>query len=104
MELPRLEESIYGLVEFLSSHEDEETYQQNKTAVCEQATESLQSSLSHRFSALRKQADKTNNSLVANLSIHESRGGIAEAEGVTKLTELAFLFLPLTFSASIFSM
>ena len=43
-------------------------------------------------------------SLVANMSIVESKRGIAEAESVTKLTELAFFFIPLTFSASIFSM
>ena len=38
------------------------------------------------------------------MSLLESRRGIAEAESVTKLTELAFLFIPLTFSAALFSM
>ena len=41
---------------------------------------------------------------MANMSIVESKRGIAEAESVTKLAELAFFFIPLTFSASIFSM
>lgn len=53
---------------------------------------------------LRHRATSSYQSLMANMSIFESKRGIAEAEGVTKLTELAFFFIPLTFSASIFSM
>ena len=53
---------------------------------------------------LRHRATSSYQSLMANMSIVESKRGIAEAEGVTKLTELAFFFIPLTFSASIFSM
>ena len=53
---------------------------------------------------LRKRATSSYQSLMANMSIVESKRGIAEAEGVAKLTELAFFFIPLTFSASIFSM
>ncbi|KAL9631036.1 MAG: hypothetical protein Q9164_006108 [Protoblastenia rupestris] len=53
---------------------------------------------------LRKRTNRSFKALMANMSIVESRRGIAEAESVTKLTELAFFFIPLTFSASIFSM
>ena len=53
---------------------------------------------------LRHRATSSYKSLIANMSIVESKRSIAEAEGVTKLTELAFFFIPLTFSASIFSM
>ena len=53
---------------------------------------------------LRHRATSSYQSLMANMSIVESKRGIAEAEGVAKLTELAFFFIPLTFSASIFSM
>jgi hypothetical protein len=42
--------------------------------------------------------------LRAEMSLLESRRGIAEAESVTRLTELAFIFIPLTFVSSIFSM
>lgn len=38
------------------------------------------------------------------MSLIESKRGIAEAESVTKLTEWAFFFIPLTFTASMFSM
>lgn len=53
---------------------------------------------------LQQRTSNSYQSLMTNMSIVESKRGIAEAEGVSKLTELAFFFIPLTFSASIFSM
>ena len=47
---------------------------------------------------------EAHNALRSDLAIMESRRSIAEAETVTKLTELAFAFIPLTFAASIFGM
>jgi hypothetical protein len=38
------------------------------------------------------------------MSLLESKRGIEEAESVSRLTELAFLFIPTTFAASLFSM
>ncbi|KAL9024517.1 MAG: hypothetical protein Q9196_006459 [Gyalolechia fulgens] len=46
----------------------------------------------------------TYQSLMTAMSLVESKRGISEAESVTKLTELAFFFIPLTFAASLFSM
>lgn len=46
----------------------------------------------------------TSRSVAAYLSLLESKRSLGETESVTKLTEIAFFFLPLTFSASIFSM
>lgn len=57
-----------------------------------------------QINALRQHTTRSHKSLMANMSIVESKRGIAEAESVTKLTELAFFFIPITFSASIFSM
>ena len=51
-----------------------------------------------------QEIDGLYNALRAEMSIADSRRSIAEAESVSKLTELAFLFIPLTFAASIFSM
>ncbi|KAJ4377624.1 hypothetical protein N0V83_000451 [Neocucurbitaria cava] len=48
--------------------------------------------------------DKSSNSLLAEMQIVDSRRSIAEAESVSKLTELAFVFIPLSFVASLFSM
>ena len=57
-----------------------------------------------KIAHLQQRTERTKKSLMANMSIIESKRGIAQAESVTKLTELAFFFIPLTFSASIFSM
>ncbi|KAL8991596.1 MAG: hypothetical protein Q9169_007820 [Polycauliona sp. 2 TL-2023] len=48
--------------------------------------------------------ESTHRSLMTTMSLIESKRGISEAESVTKLTELAFFFIPLTFAASLFSM
>lgn len=48
--------------------------------------------------------DRSSQSLLAEMQIADSRRGIAEAESVSKLTELAFVFIPLSFVASLFSM
>lgn len=47
---------------------------------------------------------EAHNALRSDLAIMESRRSIAEAETVTKLTELAFAFIPLTFASSLYSM
>ena len=44
------------------------------------------------------------NALMATLSIIESQKAIAQAKTVSKLTKLAFFFIPLTLSSSIFGM
>ena len=59
---------------------------------------------SEQISICRHQTHKSSKLLMANITILESKRGIAEAESVARLTELAFFFIPLTFSASIFSM
>ncbi|KAL1387614.1 cora-like Mg2+ transporter protein-domain-containing protein [Phyllosticta capitalensis] len=51
-----------------------------------------------------RHVESTSNALTGSLSIMESRKAIKEAEEVTKLTQLAFFFIPLTFVAGIFGM
>jgi hypothetical protein len=48
--------------------------------------------------------DRTYNALRTELQIADTRKSIEEAESVAKLTELAFVFIPLTFAAGLFSM
>jgi hypothetical protein len=48
--------------------------------------------------------DRSSRSLLAEMRIVDSRRSIAEAESVSKLTELASVFIPLSFVASLFSM
>lgn len=54
--------------------------------------------------ALLSRCDSTFSALMATMSILESQKAIAQAEEVTKLTQLAFVFIPLTFVAGIFGM
>jgi hypothetical protein len=95
-ELSRLEISVRSLAQFLTSF----TYApQDPSSVETRLRESIS-----QISGLRQRTKRSNKALMANMSIVESKKGIAEAESVSKLTELAFLFIPLTFSASVFSM
>lgn len=57
-----------------------------------------------RMTKVSSRADHSQRSLMTAMSLVESKRGISEAESVTKLTELAFFFIPLTFAASLFSM
>jgi len=48
--------------------------------------------------------ERSARSLLSEMQIVDSRRSIAEAESVSKLTELAFVFIPLSFVVSLFSM
>ena len=50
------------------------------------------------------QIDSAYNSLRAELQIADARRSIDEAENVARLTEIAFIFIPVTLAASLFSM
>lgn len=60
--------------------------------------------LQSQVQSLRTAIQDTSSNLTSNMSIIESRKAIQEAESVTKLTELAFFFVPLGFAASLFGM
>jgi Mg2+ and Co2+ transporter CorA len=48
--------------------------------------------------------ERSSMALLTEMQIVDSRRSIAEAESISKLTELAFVFIPLSFVASLFSM
>ena len=100
-ELQQLEESLHRFANFIngSGISDDDDLSRHSP----QVKKLLESSIS-QIKSLRQRTTRSYKSLMANMSIVESKRGIAEAESVTKLTELAFFFIPLTFSASIFSM
>jgi hypothetical protein len=50
------------------------------------------------------QATETFNTLRTTLSIYESQQAIAQASAINRLTEMVFIFIPLSFSTSIFGM
>ncbi|KAK6346880.1 hypothetical protein TWF696_006985 [Orbilia brochopaga] len=53
---------------------------------------------------LRDNLKESSAFILAKESIHEARRSVAQAESVTQLTRLAFVFIPLTFATSIFGM
>ena len=57
-----------------------------------------------QISSLNQRLDQAYSSLTSKVQISDSHRSIAEAETVTRLTELAFLFIPLSFATSIFGM
>ena len=103
-ELQQLEDNLRRLAAFISSFEaphDDRTENSNKRI---SPVDTLLGDCVSQINSLHQRTTRSHKSLMANMSIVESKRGIAEAESVTKLTELAFFFIPLTFSASIFSM
>ena len=103
-ELQQMEVSLRRFASFIdtsrSSDGSNDEYPDRRTPSVEKL---LEESVS-QIKSLHQRTNRSHKSLMANMSIVESKRGIAEAESVTKLTELAFFFIPLTFSASIFSM
>ena len=60
--------------------------------------------LTKEISSLTERAKSTFHDIMATMSIVESQKAIAQAETISKLTNLAFFFIPLTLTASIFGM
>ncbi|OBT70248.1 hypothetical protein VE03_00021 [Pseudogymnoascus sp. 23342-1-I1] len=60
--------------------------------------------LSAEIDAMIQRLQIVSSSLTSNMSLLDSRRSIAEAQAVTKLTELAFFFIPLSFAATLFGM
>ncbi|KAL9099121.1 MAG: hypothetical protein Q9163_005334 [Psora crenata] len=100
VQLQEMESSLTKMAHFAKyikvNHEEDENHKWSK--------EPRLRALIQRIKDQARQNEQFTTSLMAAMSIVESERGIAEAHGVTKLTELAFFFIPLSFSASIFSM
>ncbi|KAK3314391.1 hypothetical protein B0H66DRAFT_376982 [Apodospora peruviana] len=60
--------------------------------------------LQNDTAAITQRCQDVQQSLRAEMSLLESKRGIEEAESVSRLTELAFIFIPMTFAAGLFSM
>ena len=62
------------------------------------------SDVNANIARVKVRLDEAYTALRADMQFTESRRSIAEAKTVTKLTELAFIFIPLSFTCSLFSM
>jgi len=54
--------------------------------------------------AARSRIETAFQALMSTLSILESQRAIAQAQSISKLTQLAFFFIPLSFIATVFGM
>ncbi|KAJ0416688.1 hypothetical protein BJY00DRAFT_316568 [Aspergillus carlsbadensis] len=57
-----------------------------------------------QFERIIQDLNSTLDSIAGALQFMESQRAIMEAESITRLTELAFLFIPLSFAAALFAM
>ena len=99
-ELLQMELSLRDFVEFREAFERGDVANGSKT----RSSKVTFSKCLMQISNVRQRTKSSYKSLMTLMSLVESKRGIAEAESVTKLTELAFLFIPLTFSTCLFSM
>ena len=96
-ELPALEKSMGEFFAFPYNNSNTEERQPP------QLTQALQK-LQRDISLMTERCQKSQEYLRAEMSLLESKRGIEEAESVSRLTELAFIFIPMTFAAGLFSM
>ncbi|KAK3291082.1 uncharacterized protein B0H64DRAFT_409776 [Chaetomium fimeti] len=94
-QLPALDKSIRGFFSFPYTSEDRGPPPELITGLA---------ALGVDFTRTVAKCEETQQGLRAEMSLLESKRGIEEAESVSRLTELAFLFIPTTFAASLFSM
>ncbi|KAH6843494.1 hypothetical protein B0I37DRAFT_218904 [Chaetomium sp. MPI-CAGE-AT-0009] len=94
-QLPALERSIRRFFAFPYTSDDREPPLELATALATVEVE---------LTRTTAKCEETQRALRAEMSLLESKRGIEEAESVSRLTELAFFFIPTTFAASLFSM
>jgi hypothetical protein len=105
-ELPALHKSLRQFFLFPYAHSDdgiEQTTVLGDSEPPSRLTTALDA-LQADILGMEKRCEKAQESLRAEMSLLESKRGIEEAESVSRLTELAFVFIPMTFAAGLFSM
>ncbi|KAF3387324.1 hypothetical protein F1880_001417 [Penicillium rolfsii] len=101
-ELPELKTSMEPFVTFLSTIHPPNAAEEGTTIESDvtQDLRELSKDIDQTIDRLRK----TSTSLTSNMALLDSRRSIDEARAVTRLTELAFIFIPLSFATSFFGM
>lgn len=92
LRLAPLHESISGLTELFGAEKTSQEVKQLSVQILTKVTET------------NNKVERAQSTIRQELSILESQQQLEEAANVTKLTELAFIFVPLSFVASAFSM
>lgn len=108
LELPELKESLTRFLSFLQILDPPNQFPLSAEMSVPDGERGI---VSKDFQDLCKQIDDmmqrlqtASSSLTSNMALLDSRRSIAEAQAVTKLTELAFFFIPISFAATLFGM
>ncbi|KAJ6021627.1 Mg2+ transporter protein CorA-like/Zinc transport protein ZntB [Penicillium herquei] len=101
-ELPELATSIEPFVAFMTKIDPDGVYEEGQTNDPDGKLDLK--SLLKNIERTRDRLRGTSASLTSNMGLLDSRRSIDEAHAVTRLTELAFIFIPLSFAASVFGM
>ena len=99
-ELPEFCESIRPFVTFLNKVDSRELSGGDTEHDLPPDLKNLLEDINRMAERLRT----TSASLTSNMALLDSRRSIDEAHAVTRLTELAFIFIPLSFAATVFGM
>ena len=102
-----LESHIQRIEENILFMEAQAKTSPSQTPKADEVIESIQKdfqTLRSRAMALSAECDRGMTITMNNATIRESQRAISQAEGVAKLTRLAFLFVPSSFTASLFGM
>ncbi|KAJ5173766.1 Mg2+ transporter protein CorA-like/Zinc transport protein ZntB [Penicillium coprophilum] len=101
-ELPELKDSMEPFIEFLIKlHPPSSPLEVAATGL--EARQDMHE-LGKDIDQIILRLSKTSASVTSNMGLLESRRSIDEAHAVARLTELAFIFIPMSFAASIFGM
>lgn len=101
LELPQIKKSMVQFFNFLFP-EDQSLHSEGLATVA--ASDPGMQRCLDAIDEMLLRLQSASSSLTSNMALLDSRRSIAEAQSITRLTELAFLFIPLTFAATIFGM
>lgn len=101
--LLEIEDSLQQFVDFVNPRTKVQ-HQQVEIEFETNPIEYLFSDVVGQISIFNQRIDQTYSTLTSKVQISDSHRSIAEAETVTRLTELTFLFIPVSFVTSIFGM
>ncbi|KFG85934.1 hypothetical protein MANI_114355 [Metarhizium anisopliae] len=100
LELPEIRRAMEKTFTFLQATDAERADASGQSGVAPKEWQDL----FMQIEDLMRKLQAASISLTSNMSLLDSRRSIAEAHSITKLTELAFFFIPLTFAATLFGM
>lgn len=102
-ELPKVSASIAQTLRYLKEHDRQTTQSESRHPLVFPGLDGEMQSLIGQIQNLGTRIKATQEAINSEMALINSKRGIAEAESVTRLTELAFIFVPMTFVAGVFS-